>query len=106
MDRIEALEEEREMALGRTLAIQQQRKRRFDKKIGKEKVGEDELALVYDSRHQKFPGKLHVRWLGPYLVTRVYDNGSLSMSTLDGEPLPTRINGSRIRKYHELDLQG
>ena len=53
---------------------------------------------------RKFPGKLHVRWLGPYLVTKVYENGSLEMSTLDGEPLPTRVNGSRVRKYHQLEL--
>ena len=59
---------------------------------------------MYDSRHQKFPGKFHVRWLGPYLVTKVYGNGSFSMSTLDGEPLPTRINGSTVRLYHEFQI--
>ena len=92
------------MALGRTFEVQQQRKRRFDKKLKKEVVKEGELALVYDSRHQKFPRKLHVRWLGPYQVTKVYDNGSLSMTTLEGEPLPTRVNGSRVRKYYELEM--
>jgi len=103
-DRIESLEEDRMLALEKTMAIQKQRKRRFDKKIRNEDVQENDLALVYDSRHQKFLGKLHVRWLGPYLVTKVYENGSLSMSNLDGEPLPTRINGSRVRKYHEFQF--
>ena len=104
LNRIEELEEDREHALQRTREVQQQRKRKFDKRIGNRSVAHGDLALVYDSRHQKFPGKLHVRWLGPYLVDRVHENGSLTMSTLEGEPLPTRINGSRVRKYHELDV--
>ena len=53
LDQIETLEEDREAALERTIAIQQQRKKRFDKKIRHEDVQANDLALVYDSRHQK-----------------------------------------------------
>lgn len=104
MDRIEELEEERDLSLERTKRIQAQRKKRFDKKIRGEEIKDGDLTLVYDSKHQKFSCKLHIRWLGPYIVTKVFDNGSLSMNTLDGEPLPIRINGSRVRKYHELNI--
>lgn len=99
---IEELEEEREAALDQTKAVQDKRKFRFDSRIRHEPIFAGDLVLIYDSRHQKFPGKLHVRWIGPYLVNRVYENGSLECSTLDHEPLPTRVNGSRVKKYHEV----
>jgi hypothetical protein len=103
LQKIEVLHEERESALARTREVQEQRKRRFDKKIKSEDLHIGDLALVYDSRHHKFPGKLHVHWLGPYVVTKIWDNGSLSLTTMDGEEFPTRINGSRVKKFHQLE---
>ncbi|CAM6089732.1 unnamed protein product [Calypogeia fissa] len=99
---IEELDEERKMALERTEIVQQQRKRRFDKKIKHDPVEARDQVLMYDRRHQKFPGKLHVRWLGPFQVTYAFENGSLSLATLDVEELPTRVNGSRVRRYYDL----
>ncbi len=46
---IEALEEEREAALGKTWEVQQRRKRRFDKKLTEVTIEAGDLALIYDS---------------------------------------------------------
>jgi hypothetical protein len=40
-------------------------------------------AILYDSRFKNFKGKLSTRWLGPYEVDTVYDNGSLKIKTID-----------------------
>jgi hypothetical protein len=39
--------------------------------------------LLYDSRFKSFKGKLSTRWLGPYEVDTVYDNGSIKINTID-----------------------
>jgi hypothetical protein len=63
-------------------------------------VKEGDWVLLYDSRHKKFKGKLHTRWLRPLKVKTIYGNGSLDLLTLQNEPLETQINGSRIKLYH------
>lgn len=102
LDVVEILEEERETVLKKTKAVQAQRKRRYDKRIQHEDIKESDIALLYDSTHQKCLSTFHFRWLGLYLITTIYKNGSLGLSTLNGEPLLTRNNWSRIRKYHDL----
>ena len=60
--------------------------------------------LLYDNRHQKFPGKLHTRWMGPYRVTRIFENGSLQLADLQGNSFETRVNGSRVKNYNPEDV--
>ena len=64
------------------------------------KLKEGDWVLVYDSRHKKFKGKLHTRWLGPFKVKTIYENGSLDLLTIKDEPLETRINGSRVKLFN------
>jgi hypothetical protein len=96
------LEAERELALEQNEKIQLKRKRRFDRRIRFDPVYEGDSVLLYDSRHKNFPGKLHISWMGPFNVISVFDNGSLQLATLEGEALPTRTNGSRVRKFYDL----
>jgi hypothetical protein len=102
LGQIEDLEVEHSMALERTEKIQERRKERYNKRIRLEPVNKGDSVLLFDSRHQKFPGKLHISWMGPYKVLDVFENGSLQLGMLEGEPLPTRTNGTRVRKYHDL----
>ena len=106
LEQIDALEEARFHAHEQTEAVQIKQKLRWDKKLSKVTIMSGDIVLVYDSRHEKFPGKLHIRWLGPFQVTRIHENGSLELETLEGEPLATRINGSRVRKYYVADALG
>jgi hypothetical protein len=99
---IKDLEVERQLALDRTEQVQEQRKQRYDERIRFEKVYKGDTVLLYDSRHHKFPGKLHIAWMGPFQVLEVFDNGLLQLGTMEGEALPTRTNGSRIHKFHDF----
>lgn len=96
------IEEDREQALEDTRVIQAKRKEKHDKKICKVELKEGDFALLYDNRHIKFPGKLHMRWMGPYKVDKIFDNGSLQLAELDGNLLATRVNGWRVKKYLPL----
>jgi hypothetical protein len=58
--------------------------------------------LLYDSRFQDFLGKLQTRWLGPYEINEVHDNGTVTLSTIDGSGSPFLVNGHRLRLYHQL----
>ncbi|OAE26883.1 hypothetical protein AXG93_3554s1010 [Marchantia polymorpha subsp. ruderalis] len=94
------LEERRREAEERTRRIQLRRKERYDKKIKPVLLQKGDLALLYDSRHARFPGKLHLRWMGPYRVVEVFPNGSIQLADLAGDLLGTRVNGWRLKKYH------
>lgn len=97
---IEKLEEDRFFSLDKTYKQQFFRKLRYDEKMKPVKIMEGDWVLMYDSRYKKFKGKLHTRWLGPFKVKTIYENGSLELLTIQNEPLETRINGSRVKLYH------
>jgi len=98
---IEDLEEGRAEALERNRWIQASRKESFDDRLPADHgIRKGGLVLLYDSRHQNFPGKLHTRWMGPYRVTETFSNGSLQLEDLEGKWMDTRVNGSRVKKYY------
>ena len=74
---IEDVEEARSEALERTRNSQAKKKEDFDSKLlGDHGIEEGGLILLYNNCHKQFPGKLHTRWMGPYMVTTVYPNES------------------------------
>lgn len=100
LQEVTLLDERRRDAEDRTRKIQLRRKERYDKKIKPVLLQAGDLALLYDSRHARFPGKLHLRWMGPYRVVEVFPNGSIQLADLAGDLLGTRVNGWRLKKYH------
>lgn len=72
-----SLKELREAAKQRTKQIQWKRKKAYDKRVQPVTLLKGDFALVYDSRHARFLGKLHLRWMGPYKVVDVFPNGSV-----------------------------
>ena len=97
---LDKLEEDRLLSLDETYKQQLFRKLKYDSKMKPVKLKEGDWVLVYDSRHKKFKGKLHTRWLGPFKVKTIYENGSLDLLTIKDEPLETRINGSRVKFFN------
>jgi hypothetical protein len=58
-------------------------------------------ALLYDCRFQDFPGKLQTRWLGMYEINGFHDNGTVTLSTINGSGSPFLVNGHRLQLYHQ-----
>jgi hypothetical protein len=95
------LDEIRQDALQRTTLIQEQRTKWHDKYIKKKSFQSGDWALLYDSRFKNFKGKLSTRWLGPYEVDTVYNNGSVKINTIDENHTSFVMNGHRLKVYHK-----
>jgi hypothetical protein len=61
----------------------------------------DEISVItlviglclFDSRFKTFKGKLTTRWLGPYDLDTVYDNGAVKIKTIDDGQVSFVVNG-------------
>ena len=95
------LDETRQDVLQRTTLIQEQRTKCHDKYIKKKSFQSGDQALLYDSRFNNFKGKLSTRWLGPYEVDTVYDNGSVKINTIDENQASFFMNRHRLKVYHK-----
>lgn len=40
-----------------------------------------------------------MHWLGLYFVKEVTDGGVVQLVKLNGEPIPGKVNGSRLKPY-------
>jgi len=58
--------------------------------------------LLYASRYKEFKGKLRTRWLGPHVLERCHDNGSVKIITIDEEAIPLLVNGHRLKIQRDL----
>ena len=56
---------------------------------------------MFDSRFKDFKGKLTTRWLGPYEVEHVFNNGSVRIHTIDDEKVSFLVNGHTLRLYQK-----
>lgn len=59
----------------------------------------NDLVLLYDSKFDKFPGKLQMNWLGPYVIEEITDGGPVQLVKLNGDPFLGKVNGSRLKPY-------
>ena len=63
---------------------------------------EGDWALLYDSRFKRdFKGEIRTRWLGPYQIDRVFDNGTVRLVTIGEDHTPLFANGHTLRLYHK-----
>ncbi|KAL6313499.1 hypothetical protein AAG906_005448 [Vitis piasezkii] len=56
--------------------------------------------LSDDTRLHIFPGKLKSRWIGPFVIHRVYSNGVVDLLNSNGKD-SFRVNGYRLKPFME-----
>ena len=56
--------------------------------------------LLSDFRYKNFEGKLCKRWMGPYEIETVFDNGTVNITTIDDSLTPLLANGHCLKLYH------
>ena len=96
-----ALEEDRFIA-GFHQKVQKAREKAWHDRHIKSNIFQiGDLVLLYNIKFVKFPGKLKTHWLGPYQIQQVTEGGVVQLSKLNGELVPTLINGSRLKLYHD-----
>ena len=57
--------------------------------------------MKYNGQNKIRPGKFKVKWVGPYKIREVGDNGAIKLWTLDRKEVPDVVNGSKLEIYHE-----
>jgi hypothetical protein len=95
------LGEIRQDALQRTILVQNQRSKWHDKYIKKKHFKPGDWALLFYSKYKTFKGKVTTRWLGPYEVETVFDNGSVRIKTIDDCQNSFVVNGHQLKVYNK-----
>lgn len=54
--------------------------------------------MLHNARMRLFPDKLRSRWSGPFMITRVSDDGHLELVNNGGETF--KVNGYLVKAYH------
>ena len=99
------LDEIRQDAVQRTVLIQNQRTKWHDKFLRKKTFEEGDWALLFDSWFKHFKGNLTTRWMGPYEIVTVFDNGSVTIRTIDEEQATFVVNGHRLKIFSSMKLR-
>jgi hypothetical protein len=89
----------RQQAEETTILMQKQRKQWHDAHIKKKQFKEGDWALLFDSKFRDHKAKFTTHWMGPYQIVQVYDNGSVKLTTIDGEGHSFIVNGHRLKLY-------
>ena len=87
------------MAVAGICAEKRRQKRWHDKNVCTKEFHKGDLVLLYTLKKQK--RKLKMRGLGPFVINEITNGGAVRLETLDGEPMSTFINGSRLKRFHE-----
>jgi len=77
-----------------------QEKAWHDRHINKCTFKSGDLVLMYDRKFTKFPGKLQMHWLGPYIIKEITNGAAVQLMKLNMELFLGRIDGSQLKLYN------
>ena len=61
----------------------------------------EDMVLLYDNKFAKNLGKIHIHWLGPYIINCITSGGAVQLQNLDGTLLPNLVNISQLNPYRD-----
>ncbi|XP_075481140.1 uncharacterized protein LOC142521851 [Primulina tabacum] len=91
---LDQLEEFRGQAYDLALTYKEYTKKAHNKHILPREFKEGEAVLLYNSKLRLFPGKFKSRWTGPYMITKVFPSGAVTLR--DGTNEPFTVNAQRL----------
>ena len=77
-------------------------KRWHDKHILSREFEVGQKVLLFNSKFRLFPGKLHSRWSGPFVVTQVFPYEAIEVR--HEEKGTFKVNGQRLKPYMDGDF--
>ncbi|XP_051140143.1 uncharacterized protein LOC127257724 [Andrographis paniculata] len=95
---IQELEEIRQEAYENAILYKEKTKAFHDNHISRKFLRLDRKS--YHSRLKLFPGKLRSRWIGPFIVTKLFPYGAVEIQSLRTEKNFV-VNGHRLKSYYE-----
>ncbi|XP_024990534.1 uncharacterized protein LOC112524818 [Cynara cardunculus var. scolymus] len=97
---LQELEEIRNDAYESSKIYKERTKAFHDKLISRKEFVVGQKVLLFHSRLKLFPGKLRLRWVGPFLVVKVYSHGAVDIeSPKTGKSF--KVNGHRLKPFYE-----
>ncbi|XP_068340348.1 uncharacterized protein [Pyrus communis] len=94
------LEEIRNEAYENTRIYKETTKAFHDKIIRGKSFSIGQKVLLFNSRLRLFPGKLHSKWVGPFVITNIFPYGAVQVQSLKtGQEF--KVNGHRLKPYYE-----
>ena len=71
-----------------------------DKMILRKSFVIGQKVLLFNSRLRLFPGKLHSRWVGPFVITNIFPHGAVEIQSAKTGYM-FKVNGHRLKPYYE-----
>ena len=97
-DGVDLLEEEREMALTRSTIYQQDLRRFHARRVRSRTFQASDLVLRVD---QQRPHKLAPAWEGPFIISKVLNNGAYRLYNIQKETdEPRAWNGDLLKRFY------
>ena len=97
---ISELEEIRNDAYERKMIYKEKTKAYDDKMISRKTFTKGQKVLLYHSRFKLISGKISSRWVGPFVVTNIFNHGAVEITSQKiGNTF--KVNGHRLKLYYE-----
>ncbi|KAI3719533.1 hypothetical protein L6452_20435 [Arctium lappa] len=97
---LQELEEIRNDAYESSKIYKERTKAFHDKLISRKDFVVGQKVLLFHSRLKLFPGKLRSRWVGPFIVVKVYAHGAVDIeSPKTGKSF--KVNGHKLKPFYE-----
>ena len=79
-------------------------KSRFDRNSKENTFSVADMVLRWDARKEKKGkhGKFDNIWFGPFLVSKVLENNTFILQSLEGEELSSPVNGRFLKHFYSL----
>ena len=71
-----------------------------DKMISRKSFEVGQKVLLFNTRLKLFPGKLWLRWVGPFIIINVFPHGAIEIKSLQTNK-DFKVNGHRLKPYYE-----
>ncbi|XP_042758122.1 uncharacterized protein LOC111902501 [Lactuca sativa] len=98
--KIQELEEIKNEAFESSHIYKDKTKAFHDKYLSRKIFEIGQKVLLYDSRFKWFFGKLRSRWIGPFIVTNIFDHDAIEIkSNKTGKVF--KVNGHRLKVFYE-----
>lgn len=101
LDNLNKLDERKLQAQWATKISQLRCKVWHDKHLKRNKFTPGQLVLKYSGCNEIKPNKFKVKWVGPYKICEVGDNGEIKLWRLDEKEVTDPANGSKLKIYHQ-----
>lgn len=101
---LQELEEIRNDAYESSKIYKEKSKTFHDRKLLRKNFVVGQKVLLFHSRVKLFPGKLHSRWIGPFIISNVSLHGAVEITSVTtGKAF--KVNGHRLKPYYEIFVE-